>query len=433
MTEIILTAVISLLVGAALTYLVTAALTRAQLSQQQSRAAGFERDVAQARQAAAEAQSRSAGLEARLAGALAERDAAQARAHDLAADRDTMARQFKLLSEESLEKHGQRAEKLTAERAQATQQLIDPLARTLQDLQQRITQVEKERATMTAELTQQIATLKDSGEGVRRETLALSRALRTPQVRGSWGEQSLRRIVEISGLSARCDFDEQATYTHDGEKHRPDMRINLADGKVVFVDSKVPLAAVLEAYNTEDEDAQDAHLASFARHVRGHIDALAKKEYWELDTGSPEFVVLYLPSDEFYRLAQEQIPDLHDYAARRNIMLSCPGTLIPLLHIVAHGWKQAALAESAIDIFKLGRELYDRLATLGGHFSKLQRSLDGAVAAFNSSVASLESRVLVSARKFRDLELTSADIPQLNSIETAPRQITAPELQEWGA
>lgn len=362
-------------------------------------------------------------LEGRLATAEARREAAVARADQLASDRGAMVNQFRSLSDDSMHRQSAR-----------TQELFDPLTTTLRDLQQRITQVEKERTQMAAELREQISSVKHSGESVRREASALATALRTPQVRGAWGEQSLRRMVEISGLTARCDFDEQPSYeTHSGDRLRPDMRINLADGKTVFVDSKVPLAAVIEAYNTDDPAVQDAHLTDFARHVRGHIDALSKKDYWALDSGSPEFVVLYLPSDEFYRLAQEQIPDLHDYAARRNIMLSCPGTLIPLLHIVAHGWKQAALAESAVEISRLGRELYERLATMGGHFGKLRRSLDGAVTAFNSSVASLETRVFVTARKFNELQLVSAELPEVTSIESAPRQLTAPELQEWGA
>lgn len=317
-----------------------------------------------------------------------------------------------------------RTQDLHRQQSEHTQSVVDPLSTSLKELQHRLTDVEKQRERMSAELAQQINSVRTSGESVRREALALSTALRTPQVRGAWGEQSLRRMVEISGLTARCDFDEQASYTTDQDRFRPDMRINLADGKVVFVDAKVPLAAVLEAYNTEDEAQQVAHLGQFARHVRGHIDALSKKQYWQLDIGSPEFVVLYLPSDEFYRLAQEHIPDLHDYAARRNIMLSSPGTLIPLLHIVAHGWKQAALTESALEISRLGRELHDRLSTLGEHFTKLQRSIQSTVTAFNSAVGTLESRVMVTARKLHDYEVTAKELPEMVSVEASPREVT---------
>lgn len=315
-------------------------------------------------------------------------------------------------------------ERHTARAAQA----VDPLATTLKDLTWRITQVEKERAAMTAELREQIQSVRTSGDDVRKEALALSTALRAPQVRGAWGEQSLRRVVEIAGLTARCHFDEQPSYGDATSRLRPDMRINLSDGKVVFVDAKTPLAAVLDAYNTDDLTQQEAHLERFARHVKGHIDALSQKQYWALDIGSPEFVVLYLPSDEFYRLALHQIPDLHDYATRRNIVLSCPGTLIPLLQVVAHGWKQAALAESAAEICRLGRELHDRLATMGSHFTKLQRSIEGTVASYNQTVGSLESRVFVTARKFQDLDVSSGELPGLGVVEALPRPLTAAEL-----
>lgn len=402
MTEIIVAAALGVLFGAMAVYLLINARHQA----------------ASARQAGA-----ISALEASLAAAEAQREAAESRAQQLASDRGLLMNQFRTLSDDSMQRQSIR-----------TAELFDPLTATLRELQQRITQVEKERTRMAAELREQISSVRDSGESVRREASALSTALRAPQVRGAWGEQSLRRIVEISGLTARCDFDEQTTYAAVGkEKLRPDMRINLADGKTVFVDAKVPLAAVIEAYSTEDPDAQQHHLAAFARHVRGHIDDLAGKEYWHLDVGSPEFVVLYLPSDEFYRLAQDQIPDLHDYAARRNIMLSCPGTLIPLLHIVAHGWKQSALAESAVEIAQLGRELFDRLSTMGAHFDKLRRGLDGAVTAFNAAVGSLENRVMVSARRFTELQVTSGELPQVGGVESTPRRITAPELQEWGA
>lgn len=374
MNEILLTAVIAFLLGALVVY----ALMSSKVASAQAQAAG------------AEALSR---------------------------DREGLALQFRALTQESMEQH-------TAKAAQA----VDPLATTLKELNWRITQVEKERAAMTAELREQIHSVRLSGDEVRREALALSTALRAPQVRGAWGEQSLRRVVEIAGLTARCHFDEQTSYGDGTSRLRPDMRINLADGKVVFVDAKVPLAAVLDAYNTDDAEQQEAHLARFARHVKGHIDALGRKAYWALDIGSPEFVVLYLPSDEFYRLATDQLPDLHHYAARRNIVLSCPGTLIPLLHVVAHGWKQVALAESAAEISRLGRELHDRLGTMGSHMIKLQRSIEGTVNAYNQTVASMESRVFVTARKFEDLGVTSEELPELGIVEPLPRSVTAGEL-----
>lgn len=395
---------------------------RAALAIAERQAADERTATARAMAATSEALSQRATIEA-------QRDAALQRSEELASDRETLLNQFKVLSEESLDKQGQKAEKTAGERMAATQQLVTPLTEGLKQLNDRLNEVEKERSRLAAELSEQVKAVRDSGETVRREALGLSNALRNPQVRGAWGEQSLRRIVEISGLTGRCDFDDQYTYTsNDGDRFRPDMRINLADGKVIFVDSKVPLSAVLEAYNTPDDAQEKAQLRRFAGHVRKHIEDLSGKSYWQLDSGSPEFVVLFLGSDEFYRLAQEQIPDLHEFAARRNIMLACPGTLIPMLHIVAHGWKQAGLAESAAQVIQLGRELHERIATMGDHFDKLGRSINSTVSNYNKAVGTLESRVMVTARKFKDLQVSEKDLTQLSAIEGNTRDVVVPEM-----
>lgn len=396
-----------------------------------SAVADAQRNAAEERTATSRAVAATAEVRSQLASIEAQRDAAIRRSEELAADRETMMNQFKVLSEESLDKQGQKADKTAEQRMAATQQLVTPLAEGLRQLTDRLNEVEKERSRLAAEMGEQVKAVKDSGETIRREALSLSNALRTPQVRGAWGEQSLRRIVEISGLMNRCDFDDQHSYTDsEGDRLRPDMRINLADGKVIFVDAKAPLAAVLEAYNTEDEAEQKHHLARFAKHVRKHIEDLGGKNYWQLDAGSPEFVVLFLGSDEFYRLAQEHMPDLHEFAARRNIMLACPGTLIPMLHIVAHGWKQAGLAESAAQVTRLGRELHERIATMGEHFDKLGRSINSTVTNYNKAVGTLESRVMVTARKFNDLQVSDKDLPQLATVDGSTRDVVVPEMLE---
>ncbi|NLE98394.1 MAG: DNA recombination protein RmuC [Propionibacterium sp.] len=398
-----------------------AATARTDAAKHDAELARLSAAASDAQAAAADARAAVATAEAKVASLTAERDHALARSKEIAADRESLQNQFKLLSAESLEKQGKAA----------SEQLISPVSEGLKLLQERITAVEKERAQMSAEMKEQISSMRLSGESLRKETLSLANALRTPQVRGSWGEQSLRRMVEISGLTARVDFDEQVSGTgSDGERQRPDMRIRLAGHKVVFVDSKVPLAAVLDAYNTEDAAEQEKHLGRFARHVRTHIDDLAGKNYWALDAGSPEFVVLFLGSDEFYRLAQEQMPDLHEYAARKNVMLASPGILIPMLHIVAHGWTQASLAESAARVVKLGKELHERLATMGGHFEKMGRSLTGAVKAYNAGVSSLERRVMVSARRFAELEVTKDELAEIETLEVSPNTPAVPEMLE---
>ena len=415
------TVLLAVVIGALAGWWVTH--SRASVAAANLRADIADRDatVAELQGSIAQLQGKAAAAEAKVAGLQAERDAAVARAREVAADRASLEERFKAITSEQLARQSEHT----------TKQLVEPVSEGLKLLTQRIQAVEQERAAMNAELRTQISAMQASGDALRKETLGLANALRTPQVRGSWGEQSLRRMVEISGLTSRVDFDEQTSTTaDDGSLRRPDMRIHLAGGKEIFVDSKVPLAAVLEAYNTDDEAAQVQHLDRFARHVRTHIDDLSGKQYWDLSLASPEFVVLYLGSDEFYRLAQERMPDLHDYAARRNVMLASPGILIPMLHIVAHGWSQASLAESAKEVVELGRSLHARLATMGGHFAAASRGLNQAVVNYNKAIASLESRVLVSARKFTDLDVTKAGLDELAPVAATPAWPSAPELAD---
>lgn len=357
----------------------------------------------------------------------AERDAALQRAADITDDRSRMALEFRSMSADALERQTRLADA-------AADQRLTPVRDALRLLQQRLGEVEQQRAALSAELKQQVEGVRVSGEAVRKEAASLATALRAPQVRGAWGEASLRRIVEISGMIERCHFDTQPTYTSaDGNRQRPDLRVDLADGRVVFVDSKVPLVAVLEACQAEADEDRAAHLRRFAQHVRTHIDQLSAKEYWALDASSPEFVVLFLGSDEFYRLALQEAPDLHEYATKRRVTLAGPGLLIPLLQTISHGWRQARLAESAAEVSSLGRELHTRLSTLGAHFEKLGNSLNGAVKHYNSAVGTLESRVLVTARRFQALEVTTDDLSAPRILEEGVRKTVAPELSGTAA
>lgn len=284
---------------------------------------------------------------------------------------------------------------------------------------------------MSTDLRNQVQAVQSTGEHLRNETRALATALRKPQVRGAWGEMQLRRVAEFAGMVDRCDFNVQTTTTTSADRTiRPDMRVNLTDNKFVFVDSKVPLSAFLEAYETEDERNRDEKLKLFARNVKTHVEQLSGKQYWKADTGTPEFVVLFLPNEQFLFSALEQLPDLHEYAARRDVVIATPNTLIAMLRAIAYGWKQAALAESAAEVLALGRELYDRLGTLGNNVDKLGRSLTTAVTAYNSAVGSLESRVLPSARKFQSLKVTDEELGAPRMVSEAVRPITANELVE---
>ena len=405
-------------------------VARAQTEVQRVMAEASRRDaeIADVRSETAEANSRAAQALARVAGAVAERDAAVARATELAADRATMVNQFKVLSTESLEKQGRSADVVADARLKATEDLMLPVAESLKIMNDRINQVEKERAAATAEIREQIRSVSDTGENLRRETHALVSALRKPQIRGTWGETQLKRVAELAGMVERCDFDLQTSMqTADGNL-RPDMKVHLADGKELFVDSKVPLSAFLDAYEATDDAVRDRHLALFARHVKTHIDQLSAKEYWKLESASPEFVVLFLPSESLLQAAHEQLPDLHEYAARRNVTLATPSILIPLLRAVAHGWKQAALAESAAEVSELGRDLFDRLAKMGAHFEGVGRGLTQAVKAYNSTLGTLETRVMVTARKFNALQVTAAELPRRKAVDEGVRGLTAPEL-----
>ncbi|WP_052462793.1 DNA recombination protein RmuC [Nigerium massiliense] len=406
-----------------------------------TRAAEMAGDVSHERQLAAEARSetadalaRVAGLQAEVSAALAARDLATARAQELAADRESLVNQFKTLSTETLDAQSRKADETAAHRLQATEQLMTPIRESLAQFNSRLNEVEQARVKMSAELAGQVRAVQLTGEQLRKETSALSTALRKPQVRGAWGEMQLKRVVEVSGMLEHCDFTQQETTTTSTDAViRPDMKVMLGGGKFVYVDSKVPLSAFLDAEEA-DTDAERARFrALFAKNVRGHVDQLSAKSYWKADPGTPEFVVLFMPNEALGAEALAQIPDLHDYAARKNVVVATPTTLIAMLRAIGYGWKQAALAESAAEVFKLGRELYDRLGIMGGHFDKIGRSLNSTVKAYNTTLGSLESRVLVTARRFRDLNVSDQELLALNPSEEQARGVTAPELVEDAA
>ncbi|MEP9381585.1 DNA recombination protein RmuC [Nocardioides sp. KR10-350] len=252
-------------------------------------------------------------------------------------------------------------------------------------------------------------------EQLRLETKALSTALRRPQVRGRWGELHLHRAVELAGLVDRCDFTEQVQF--EGGSLRPDLVVHLAGGKQLVVDAKVPLDAHLDAVAAQDDDSLRAHLQRHARQLRTHVDQLGSKAYWRALPETPEFVVLFVPAESFLAAALEADPTLIEYAAERRVVLATPTTLIALLRTVAHGWSHEALAERAREIHQLGRELHQRLVTLSGHLDGIGRSLNAAVTRYNQAIGSLDTRVLVSARRFSELGVTDEELPSPRSVE----------------
>jgi len=312
----------------------------------------------------------------------------------------------------------------------------------LDRLHEQMSALEQHRVSWQSQLRQQVDDVRHSTDLLRRETSSLATALRKPQVRGRWGELHLRRAVELAGMVDRCDFGEQVSLrgddsspdSGDGGRLRPDLVVRLAGGKSVVVDSKVPLDAFLDAVAVEESPQaapeRDAQLRRHAGQLRRHVDTLAGKAYWRALPATPEFVVLFVPGESFLSAALESDPSLLEYAASRQVVLATPTTLIALLRTVAYAWTQEVLAEKAREIHALGRELHDRLGVMGNHLDRVGRSLAGAVGAYNRAVGSLETRVLVSARRFTDLEVSDAELVSPGPVGESPRPLTAPELVE---
>jgi DNA recombination protein RmuC len=328
----------------------------------------------------------------------------------------------------------QAAQRLALETRAADQAVV---RESLERLHDQMRDLEQHRISWQSQLRQQVDEVRHSTESLRRETTALSTALRKPQVRGRWGELHLRRAVELAGLVSRCDFAEQVSLRGQdpsgdtGDRVlRPDLVVHLAGGKQVVVDAKVPLDAFLDATGADSDEERDAHLARHARQLRQHVDTLGGKAYWRALRATPEFVVLFVPGESFLSAALEAEPSLLEYAATRQVVLATPTTLIALLRTVAHAWTQEALADKARDIHALGRELHDRLGVMGGHLDKLGRSLTAAVSSYNRAVGSLETRVLVSARRFAEMAVTDEELTAPGTVTDATRPLSAPELME---
>jgi DNA recombination protein RmuC len=312
-------------------------------------------------------------------------------------------------------------------RQAAVADLVAPVRDGLARLDARLLELDRARSASQGELREQVRALGEAHAQLRDEAARLGQALRNPVARGRWGEVQLRRVVELAGMSAHCDFAEQVT-SPDG-RLRPDLVVRLPGGRQVVVDAKAPLAAYLEATDACDEAARRAKLAEHARRVREHVVALSRKAYWEQFRPAPEFVVLFLPGESFFAAALEQDPALLEAGAERNVVLATPTTLIALLRAVASGWRQEAIAENARQVSELGRELHHRLATTGEHLARMGRALGQAVEAYNRGIGTLESRVLVSARRLAELgAATGEPLAPLEPVEASPRELQATEL-----
>lgn len=305
---------------------------------------------------------------------------------------------------------------------------LRPLGTTLDRVREQIDLMERERSTAYGALHEQVRAMSEESTALRRETGALVTALRAPAVRGRWGEMQLRRIVEAAGMLRHCDFDEQPTATTDDGRLRPDLVVRLTGGRTVVVDAKVPFAGFVEALDARDEGVRRDRLKAHARHLRTHVDALSARGYAGLFGSTPEFVVLFVPSDAFLSAALEHEPALLEYAFDRDVVIASPSTLVALLRTVAFTWRQEVVADNAAQVLALGRELHARLATLGGHLTRLGAALSSAVARYNESIGSLERKVLVSARRFSDLDVTTRSLTAPPPLDVPVRPLQATEL-----
>ncbi|WP_374456134.1 DNA recombination protein RmuC [Nocardioides sp.] len=296
----------------------------------------------------------------------------------------------------------------------------------LDRLQDQLSDLAHDRVAWQAQLNQQVAEMRHSTDTLRRETTTLASALRKPQVRGQWGELHLRRTVELAGLVDHCDFAEQVTY--DDGRLRPDLVVSLAGGRTIAVDAKAPLAAFLDLTGSDDPAEHDRALSRLGEHVRKHVGDLGSRRYWEAQARTPEFVVLFLPGEAILQAALQAAPDLVEQAAAKNVVVATPSTLIALLRTVAQGWQHEVLNEQAEQVQRLGQELHARLGSMAGHLDRVGRSLNASVVAYNQAMGSLEGRVLVSARRFVDLGVTSDVLEEPRQVESRPRTLAAPEL-----
>jgi DNA anti-recombination protein RmuC len=338
---------------------------------------------------------------------------------------DASNQRFLELADTRLKAAGVEAAGELERRKQAVEHLVEPLKITLSKVEEQLRELETSRRESHAMLAKQVDFVRHSSDQLRSETQTLVKALQRPEARGRWGELQLRRVVELAGMTHHCDFEEQATaHTVDGTV-RPDLVVRLTGDKTIVVDSKVSLAAYLDAAAGDTQ-----RLAAHARHVREHVDRLAAKAYWQAFSPSPEFVVLFIPGEAFLAPALDHDPALLEYAMAKRVHIATPTTLITMLRTASYTWQQAALSNNARLVFDLGRELYERLSTLGGHMDELGRSLSGSIKAYNRAVGSLESRVFVSARKLNELGVTEAVLDAPRPVEETPRALSAAELLE---
>lgn len=355
--------------------------------------------------------------------ALRERLAAHRRAAD------ELASTFKALSAETLQQTTSSFLELATDKIESVASTeIKPIKESLERFDEHVRALDRERQRAYADLLRQVQAMAEGQERLRAETGSLRTALRAPHVRGRWGEIQLRRVVELAGMLEHCDFSEQPTASAGGQLHRPDLVVHLPGGKHVVVDAKAPLEAYLDALEAESEERRRIHLQAHARQVREHIARLAGKRYFQQFEPAPEFVLMFLPDETFFRVACEADPRLVELGPEAGVLPASPTTLIGLLKVFAYAWQQETIADDAREIAARGRELYERLGVFASHFAKVGRALDTSVRAYNEATSSLESRLLVTARRLEQHGAASGTLPPVEPLERTPKPLTAAEL-----
>jgi len=330
---------------------------------------------------------------------------------------------FLNLARSQLERFGVEATGDLQKKEQAIRDLVDPLQKTLQNYDQQLRALEGKREQAYGSLHQYLDTVATSQLELRRETGNLVQALRSPQVRGKWGELSLVRVVELAGMVKHCDFTVQTTLAGQDSRLRPDLIVRLPNDRKIVVDAKVPLDSYLTALDTQDDQKRAALFSAHSRQLKQHVTSLASKAYWEELEESPEFVVLYIPLESLYSTALHDNPELIEKAAEKRVILATPTTLIALLKAVAYGWKQEKLAKNAEEVAQMAKTFLERLSVLNSHFAKIGRNLDRTIQSYNDTAASLERRVLPQARRLNDLGISTAkDSPEIFRIERTTRK-----------
>lgn len=404
--------------------------TLEQLREESSRRASFEALAAGIPELHKEIEARSLTIAQQSRTILEVTNEKEALAATLEAERRAFEEKLKLLGEaktalsdafNSLSANALRSN--SEEFLKLAQTSVAPIKEALGKFDSKIQALEVAREGAYQGLLQQVSQLLDTGRQLRSETTSLAQALRSPVVRGQWGEIQLRRVVEMAGMLSYCDFIEQETLRTETGLLRPDLIVKLPAGKTIVVDAKAPVTSYLDAMALEDDGARKAKLQAFAKLVRDRVTELGRKSYWDQFDHTPELVVLFLPGDHFYSAALQEDPSLIEFGVEQKVLIATPVNLIGLLRAVAYGWRQEAIALNAREISDLGAELYKRISDLGGHWMDLGKNLARTVDAFNSAVGSLESRVLVSARRFKELGATPSalEIEVLERVEKSPR------------